>query len=66
MEAILSKCVGFDWDKGNADKNWIRHHVTRNESEQVFFNEPRIIADDTRHSQYEKRWYILGRTVSIQ
>jgi uncharacterized DUF497 family protein len=62
MDELLLNCVGFDWDAENAEKNWIRHQVTRNESEQVFFNEPLIIADDTKHSQYEKRWYILGRT----
>lgn len=62
MNELLLNCTGFDWDKGNAEKNWIRHQVTRNESEQVFFNEPLIIADDTKHSQYEKRWYLLGRT----
>jgi len=62
MDELLLNCVGFDWGKGNAEKNWIRHQVTRNESEQVFFNEPLIIANDTKHSQYEKRRYILGRT----
>ena len=62
MDELLLNCVGFDWDEGNSEKKWIRHQVTRNESEQVFFNEPLMIADDTKHSQYEKRWYILGST----
>lgn len=62
MNKLLLDCVGFDWDEGNTEKNWIRHQITRNESEQVFFNEPLVIADDTKHSQYEKRWYILGRS----
>ena len=62
MDELLFNCVGFDWDEGNAEKNWIRHQVTRNESEQVFFNEPRSVADDTQHSQHEKRWYIIGQT----
>ena len=62
MDELLLNCIGFDWDEGNVEKNWIRHQVTKNESEQVFFNEPLIIADDTKHSQDEKRWYILGRT----
>jgi uncharacterized DUF497 family protein len=64
MRDIFSKCTGFDWDQGNSEKNWIAHHVNRNESEQVFFNEPVIVAEDERHSQNEKRWYLLGRTDS--
>ena len=62
MDQLLLNCIGFEWDKGNAEKNWIRHQVTRNECEQIFFSDPLIIADDTKHSHYEKRWYILGRT----
>lgn len=62
MDDLLLNCEEFDWDEGNSNKNWIRHKVTKSESEQVFFNEPLIIADDLKHSQDEKRWYILGRT----
>ena len=62
MDQVLLNCEGFQWDKGNAEKNWILHQVTRNECEQVFFNEPLIIADDIKHSQLEKRWYVLGCT----
>ncbi|MBN1347826.1 BrnT family toxin [candidate division KSB1 bacterium] len=62
MDKLLLNCIAFDWDEGNAEKNWIRHLVTRSESEQVFFNEPLIMADDTNRSQFEKRWHSLGRT----
>lgn len=62
MKSVLQKCTGFDWDDGNADKNWILHQVTRSESEQVFFNEPIVVADDLKHSTHEKRWYLLGQT----
>ena len=30
--------------------------------EQVFFNSHLIIADDEKHSESERRWYLLGRT----
>ncbi|KAA3663173.1 MAG: BrnT family toxin [Calditrichaeota bacterium] len=60
MNKPFLNCIGFDWDDGNSEKNWIRHQVSRNESEQVFFNEPLIITDDKKHSQIEKRWYLLG------
>ncbi|MBN2009733.1 BrnT family toxin [candidate division KSB1 bacterium] len=59
---LLLNCTGFEWDSGNAEKNWINHKVTRNESEQIFFNEPLIVATDIKHSQDENRWYVLGRT----
>jgi len=53
---------GFDWDEGNAEKNWIKHNVTPSESEQVFFNRPIFVSDDTKHSKEEKRYYALGQT----
>ena len=62
MSEVLQECTGFQWDKGNSGKNWIGHQVTDAESEQIFFNKPLIVADDPKHSQTEKRWYVLGRT----
>ncbi len=62
MSEVLKQCSGFQWDKGNSGKNWIRHQVTDTESEQIFFNKPLIVTDDPKHSQSEKRWYALGRT----
>lgn len=61
---ILKQCIGFEWDVGNLEKNWILHQVSRSECEQIFFNEPLIITDDEKHSQIEKRWYLLGQTDS--
>ncbi|MCB1034324.1 MAG: BrnT family toxin [Acidobacteria bacterium] len=61
MEA-LSDCGGFDWDDGNAQKNWIRHKVSRGECEQVFFNYPWVVAEDQVHSHGEDRFYGLGQT----
>lgn len=64
MIELLEPCEGFQWDKGNSRKNWLSHQVTDAECEQVFFNKPLIVADDPKHSQTEKRWYVLGRTDS--
>ena len=58
----LRKCTGFQWDQGNADKNWERHRVSRSEAEEVFFNQPLVVADDDAHSASEERFYALGRT----
>ena len=52
----------FDWDAGNRNKNAIKHNVSIQEAEQVFFNRPHIF-DDKRHStKKEKRFYAYGRT----
>jgi len=54
--------VGFDWDEGNKQKNWEKHQVDYRECEEVFFNRPLLISDDTKHSSLEQRYYVLGRT----
>jgi uncharacterized DUF497 family protein len=59
---VLADCTGFDWDEGNADKNWRKHRVTASECEQVFFNQPLVIAKDFEHSKRELRFYALGQT----
>lgn len=58
----LLNCSGFDWGGSNAEKNWVAHRVNPSECEQVFFNEPLIVADDIKHSQQECRYYVLGQT----
>jgi uncharacterized DUF497 family protein len=55
-------CAGFQWDKGNIDKNLVKHSVTNLECEQVFFNEPLIILADPKHSFAEKRYAAFGKT----
>jgi|ERR1039458_6386912 uncharacterized DUF497 family protein len=57
----LSTEEGFEWDEGNANKNRLKHDVDASECEEVFFNKPRIIFDDTKHSSnQEKRYRVLG------
>ena len=58
----ISEFQGFEWDEANVEKNWRTHRVSPGEAEQVFFNKPVMIGEDTRHSQREKRHYVLGRT----
>ena len=59
---ILAHCVGFQWDEGNADKNWELHHVSRAEAEETFFNRPLVVASDDKHSEREIRLAALGKT----
>lgn len=60
-KVILKKPIAFDWDKGNEKKNVTKHNVQNNETEEVFFNDPVIIYDDS-HSQVENRYLVYGVT----
>ncbi len=60
----LAACTGFQWDAGNAGKNWQRHRVSRGECEQVFFNRTIRVAADPGHSDRERRFAALGQTSS--
>jgi uncharacterized DUF497 family protein len=62
IKAELEKCKGFQWDSGNIDKNWLKHKVSRLESEQVFFNRPLLVATDDDHSRREHLYFALGKT----
>ena len=57
----LTKILGFNWDDGNARKNQ-KHDVSMAEAEQVFFNAPLLLLQDTAHSQKEPRLHALGNT----
>lgn len=58
----LNVIVGFNWDVGNARKSSDKHAVSMAEAEQVFFNAPLLVLDDTEHSQSEARFHALGTT----
>ena len=57
----LSKITGFNWDNGNHRKNE-KHGVSMAEAEQVFFNTPLLLLEDTEHSLNEPRFHVLGQT----
>ena len=54
--------TGFEWDEGNSRKNAEKHGVSQSEAEQLFFNEPLLVLEDSRHSQREFRYHALGKT----
>lgn len=58
----LEQFESFQWDEGNESKNWIQHQVSKFEAEEVFFNEPVLLFHDSKHSQVEKRHFVLGKT----
>lgn len=60
----LTGIKGFEWDRGNSRKNEIKHGVTDREAEEIFFNQPILIARDIIHSTLEERFSALGITYS--
>jgi uncharacterized protein len=59
---LVAGLSGFEWDEGNANKNWERHGLSRAEAEQVFLNAPIVLAAYVGHSSREQRFGALGRT----
>ena len=62
MKDSFPEFEGFDWDKGNIEKNLHKHGVQNSECEQIFFNEPLVILTDDEHSFAEERYAAFGRT----
>ena len=60
----LRKITGFEWDKGNIDKNYIKHGITPNEAEEVFLDEDVAIERDIKHQEVEKRYIAIGKISS--
>jgi uncharacterized DUF497 family protein len=57
----LKKPFAFEWDKGDKEKNVIKHKIQNSESEEVFVNNPILLIDIT-HSQAENRYLAYGVT----
>lgn len=57
-----AQVAGFDWGEGNSRKNAEKHGVSQSEAEEIFFNEPLLVLEDSRHSQAEVRFHALGET----
>ena len=57
---LLMNCEEFEWDKHNVTKNWLKHHVSPAECEELFFNSPLILFEDekltARIGQAEAAW----------
>ncbi len=56
----LAGCTAFEWDAGNATKNWDLHRVSQAECEQPFFNRPAVVAP--AFAAGEPRWLLFGLT----
>jgi len=54
----------FEWDDGNSNKNYLKHDVSDQECEEVFFDPNKKQLLDTLHSNQEVRFILLGQTKS--
>jgi len=60
---VLPEPVRFVWDKGNIDKNQVKHGVEPKEAEEVFFDERKVQFKDVWHTtKKEARYILLGKT----
>lgn len=59
---IIPEPISFEWDSGNITKNPNKHHVSNQEAEEIFFNQPFVTVEDKNHSLKETRFQSLGRT----
>lgn len=59
---IIPEPVTFDWDKGNKDKNVVKHGIINEDAESVFLDNKSLLAEDLEHSTFEDRYQIIGRS----
>jgi len=52
----------FDWDKDKERLNINKHGIRFKEAASVFFDEDAVYFDDTRHSQDEDRFIVIGES----
>ena len=57
----MRKQTSFDWDEAKNQKNIKKHGVSFYLAQHAFTDSNRVILEDLRHSQAEKRYYCIGR-----
>lgn len=50
----------FEWDEVKDRFNQIKHGVSFAKARYAFYDPQRIIAEDTRHTEHEKRYFCFG------
>ena len=61
-DKLLQECIGFEWEDGNREKNWVSHQVTPSECEEIFFIQPLLVTHSSQQNDSEDRYYALGET----
>lgn len=52
----------FEWDQGNKEKNFIKHGVTKEETEEAIIDKKSFLFPDERHSGTETRYGLYGQS----
>jgi uncharacterized DUF497 family protein len=60
MDDLFKDIDGFEWDKWNKEKSWLKHNIIYKEAEEVFDDDYAYTSEDIKHSQIEKRYQVLG------
>lgn len=50
----------FEWDENKNAINKVKHRVSFEEAETVFYDENAVMIPDPEHSEYEERFILLG------
>ncbi len=53
----------FEWDEAKNKSNKKKHKVEFEEAESVFFDEDALLIFDSKHSDFEDRYILLGTSV---
>jgi uncharacterized protein len=61
---IIPQPTTFLWDKGNEQKNWLKHGVSVRECEEVILSDKTLYFEDPKHSMFESRYVGFGYTAS--
>ena len=54
----------FEWDDRKNAANIAKHELSFYDAQEAFFDEDRIILNDTKHSAVEKRYFCIGKTAN--
>jgi uncharacterized protein len=58
--------IAFEWDEKKHSLNKRKHGVSFVEAKTVFADENGLLMDDSDHSHYEKRFLLLGLSLSLR
>ena len=58
--------IAFEWDDVKNSKNQVKHGVSFEEAQTVFFDENAIEFDDPDHSVDEERFLLLGYSQKLR
>lgn len=54
----------FEWNQIKAELNYKKHGISFEEATTVFYDSNALEMKDEKHSQFERRWILLGYSVA--